>query len=216
MIEPRELHNMQPTLDAALLQLLTRRGLYAEPAQTKATQGKTDIFHVFDLLQLVPSFVQRQDGQVSMNWVGALLVAPEQVKVGKNALVKWMTTHPQVDYILVILSDISTPALRAMAQEFSKKIEILKRTDLAWDKLQFRLVPHYAILSEHQIRTEEIRRKFKREDLPKMYTVDPVARLLGFRQGQVVWAMDYDTWRLVIQKDSEPISSTEAGENNTA
>ncbi len=180
-------------LCAEMTQILRFRGLRAKPKVYVCRGGPTK--NKSQVQCNLYEIVKELDTNDSVTAI--LIDVAHGVKIGKKNLLK-LIFHNNVRHVIVLLTEISHPAQKAILEITTKHIEIIKRHHIAWIKVDYHLVPHYEILCEEQIKTFEKERKMKRTDLSTMFVTDPMAVQFGFRVGTVVRALEYDTYRLII------------------
>jgi len=177
----------------AILAILRHRGLHAclkrSRALNKDKRNVQELFKVYNLMR---------DGDPAEQVVSVLIDVNPEVKCGKTNLLKWIQHNSSVNHVILLVSDVSHPAEKAILEIPNKRIELLRRKDIRWDKSDGPAIPNYALLTEAQVKELESRRKIKREiHLAKMSLSDPMAVFFGFLPGDVVYAIDYDTYRIV-------------------
>ena len=180
-------------LCAEMMQILRFRGLRAKPkvyiCRGGPAKNKSQVqCNMYEIIK---------ETDVSNTVTAILIDVATGVKIGKKNLLK-LVFHSSVKHAIVLLTEISHPAHKAILEITSKFIEIIKRHDIAWIKVNYYLVPHYEVLCEEHVECFEKERKMKRTNLSTMLITDPMAVQFGFRAGDVVHAIEYDTYRLVI------------------
>lgn len=125
---------------------------------------------------------------------------------GKKLLTLVIETYPAYDDILIISDRVS---YQAMCCDIGHRhLETLGTKDLCCDKMNHVYVPKYRLLTEKEVLDLE-NRYGNRKTFPKiLYRIDAIARLLGFRPGDVaeVTSMsnvvgEYKSYRYTIQKE---------------
>jgi DNA-directed RNA polymerase subunit H (RpoH/RPB5) len=187
-----------------ILQVLRYRGLRAKPkvyvCKGTPTKNKSQQ-HVFNIYELI----HEEDWMKPGCEVVALLIDIDAgVKIGKKSLLKLVMHNSKVKHVIVLTTDISHPAEKAVADITTKRIEIIRRHEIAWDKPEYCLVPHYELLTYDQVIEFEKSRQVKRENLPKMLSNDQMAIVHGFCVGDVVHCVEPDTYRFVIFSSQKP------------
>lgn len=123
--------------------------------------------------------------------VVALLIDTTVTK--KKDLLKLVLQNKEIKNMILLVDEISHPAHKAILEITCIKVEIIKRSEIAWDKSNYCNVQHYEVLTEDQLE----KRKIKRENISKMLTTDAIAIQYGFQVGTVVHALETDTYRVV-------------------
>jgi DNA-directed RNA polymerase subunit H (RpoH/RPB5) len=121
--------------------------------------------------------------------------------------------------IIVLLSTLTPPALRLlteMVNDHNKKrlnhISLIFRHQIAWDKSKSHYCQHYERMPEDFAKT--FLKEHMYNEIPKMYTKDQMVIQHGFKVGDVVHALESDTYRLVVidtdrfSMDEVPAEST--------
>jgi DNA-directed RNA polymerase subunit H (RpoH/RPB5) len=114
--------------------------------------------------------------------------------------------------IIILLHSTTPPALRALKElvnESNKEkkhyISLIFRYQIAWDKSKSHYIQHYELIPEHQ--TKKFLTEHMYNEIPKMLTSDQVVILYGFQTGDIVHALESDTYRLVVVETLEPQSA---------
>lgn len=133
--------------------------------------------------------------------IALLIDIDPSIKIGKKHLMKIIDRHQLIDHFIVLVTSISSPAEKAIAEIKTKHIEIIFRKDIAWAKPSYCLVPHYELLTLDQIQQFEEKYKVKVEtNLPRMCIDDAMAIHFGFEPGDVVHAIETDIYRYVTHQ----------------
>ena len=134
----------------------------------------------------------------SQHCCSVIVVDPIESTLGKLEVVKLLELTADVAHLLIITNNLSTQGLGVLhGLSTTKRIEILTSGDILLDKYNNRLVPRYKVLSESEIQYLEQRLKLKRTQFPIMCKHDAMSKYLGFTVGQVVGAMELQTYRYV-------------------
>ena len=80
----------------------------------------------------------------------------------------------------------------------TRRFEILHPNDFAFEKPKNRLVPRYEVLSMADVQAREEVLKCPRTKWAKMCVDDPMARYMGLSVGQIVYNIDNDVLRVVV------------------
>lgn len=90
--------------------------------------------------------------------------------------------------VMVIDGNVTPPSkvmIERMAKEHpAQVVEVFRREELMFDLHSHELVPRHTLLDPQQ--REALLRRFASSALPRMLSVDPMARYLGLKRGQVV------------------------------
>jgi len=175
-----------------MIRILQHRGLIARLKLSKKEHAKRksqDIIQAYHLSR-------KED--VKNETMAGLVEIQEGVKMGKRTLVECVTHNRTIRYVIILTDDISHPAEKTIQDLPDYRIEIIRRDSIVWDKAIYCLVPHYDLFTEEQIKEYEKDHKITRDNLPKMLTTDVAVLLFGFKIGDVVRAVEYDTLRYVI------------------
>jgi DNA-directed RNA polymerase subunit H (RpoH/RPB5) len=105
--------------------------------------------------------------------------------------------------ILIILNKITPPAKRSMMELVEKTnqakknyIAVIFRSELAWDKSKSIYTQHYSRIPKEE--ADKFMKEHMYKDIPKMVTTDPMVSQYGFQVGDIVYAEESQTYRLVI------------------
>lgn len=118
--------------------------------------------------------------------------------LGKNDVRKVLKYASSIKHIIIFTPDISQQAVQVLESAQDYFTEILNHSDVAFDKCKSILVPTYRILTEEEVLQFEKDHCVTVDKLPKMLRSDAMARYLGFREGQVVFAIEENNYRIVV------------------
>jgi DNA-directed RNA polymerase subunit H (RpoH/RPB5) len=125
----------------------------------------------------------------------------EDERLGKKLAQELVDEFKVYHHIVFLLYNLSSQAqyvLKLNQTRLTVKLEILYWRDIFCNKLEHVNVPHYELLTtEDQIVNLEQKRKIKRQNLSHMLTSDAIATYLGLVEGNVVYAVDADTYHYV-------------------
>lgn len=180
------------SLCAEMIQILRCRGMQIKPKVyvCRAAEAKSAHNVVCNIYEIV--------NDDNLENVVANIIEIE-VKIDKKNLMRLIFANEKVQHIIILINEISHPSQKAIAEITSKKVELIRRRDIAWDKTKYINVAHYELLTPKQISDFETKRKKKIQNINHMLTSDPVAVQYGFRAGDVVRAIEYDTYRYVVK-----------------
>jgi DNA-directed RNA polymerase I, II, and III subunit RPABC1 len=133
----------------------------------------------------------------------------ERKKIGVRPIRQYaqLMEDKNIKRAIVIVQHQLTPFARQAVNEASAKIdmEIFHEKELIVNIAQHYLVPKHEVLNEEEKLALLAAYKIKLEQLPRMQTVDPMARHFGLKRGDIVkitrnseTAGSYITYRLTI------------------
>jgi DNA-directed RNA polymerase I, II, and III subunit RPABC1 len=133
----------------------------------------------------------------------------ERKKIGVRPIRQYaqLMEDKNIKRAIVIVQQQLTPFAKQAVQEASVKIdmEIFHEKELIVNISQHYLVPKHEVLNEDEKTALLAAYKIKLEQLPRMQTVDPMARHFGLKRGDIVritrnseTAGSYVTYRLTI------------------
>jgi DNA-directed RNA polymerase I, II, and III subunit RPABC1 len=190
MLHDRGYQLLEDEVDISLDQF---RDLYADP-----NTGYPDRKKMAFSLQPLPSYVdkfrkpQREGGppppepEIGTVWVE---FSGETGTVGIKQLRTFVQHIDQREFftgILVTAASVSPSAAKIAGTIVPRQLEIFHESDLLVNITKHTLVPPHTLLSEVEKRELLDRYRLKETQLPRIQHVDPVAKYLGLRKGQVV------------------------------
>lgn len=117
--------------------------------------------------------------------------------IGKTFATK-IIAHAKGCGSAIVLSPSITAQSVPLFINAPSRIDHLLFTEIAIDKPKSRLVPRYVQLNKEEIQALLLQRKIEMKNLSIMNRHDAIARYLGFVPGEVVHALESDTYRLVV------------------
>ncbi len=128
--------------------------------------------------------------------VGAVLFIDKSI--GKGSIMNIIKYCMDFEHVIIVCNNISRQALTQLSN-VSIWFEVLFEKDICFDKTKNILTSRYTKIEEAEILQLEKSQKSHRTKWPKMSIHDPMARYLGFRINDVVYAIDNDLYRLVVE-----------------
>ncbi len=148
------------------------------------------------------------ESNININEILDALKASTITKYPKESESKPESDEEFLD-IIVLLNATTPPALRALKESVneinSKKkhyISIIFQHQIAWDKSKSDYMQHYELMTKEQ--GEKFLKENMLKDIPKMYTTDMAAILYGFKLGDIVHALESNSYRMVVTETLEP------------
>ena len=180
-----------------LIQMLRHRGLKFPSSSVGKWKGPE-------------GFKYHLESVVDGNPCAALLVDMHgDDQIGKKPLMQLIDDSIHTRHLIFVVCGLSPPAIEAL-EEFKRstsctKVEVILKKQLAWNKSKHVYVPNYEKLSRSQVEDYEVRHKLKvnKDTMPNMLTTDAMAVYFGFCEGDVVYAVEYDCYRIVVYRQKK-------------
>jgi DNA-directed RNA polymerase subunit H (RpoH/RPB5) len=129
--------------------------------------------------------------------------AAADVSFGKSdvlLIVKMFTSNGTIaapDVVSTFLFAVLSSQARTVAQKHPW-IHVLETSTFEFVKSENRLVPRYKLLNELQVNRLLRKKRVCLQNLPKMLETDAIRKFYMFPPGSVVYAVDYDVYRLCV------------------
>ena len=127
-----------------------------------------------------------------------LFIAPGAL--GKADIIRILAFASSVNHVIVYSNAVSLQAMQILDAEHGDRFcEVLNYKDIVFDKPLNVLVPTYKVLNSVEIKDIERRRATTVDKFPIMLRSDAMARVFGFRPGDVVLAVETGCYRIVVR-----------------